>query len=239
MTLAELLRTLDSTRVRLFRAGDDLRVRGKKNALPPEVIDAVKAHKPALLAMLKGEEVQPIQVHSSTDGSPQCPESPKSPTLAYRLIIDAAGLDTLAKIISQSERVAVDLETTGLDTRRDRVRLIQLATERGVYIVDCFRIDPATLWPALAGKELVFHNAAFDGAFLASMGMDLSTVTIRDTMILSALLTAGDYSQHNTLEAVAERHLGIALDKAHQKADWSGELMPDMLDYAAKDGPGR
>jgi DNA polymerase-1 len=232
MTLSELLRALDRAGVRLSRDGDNLRVRGKKNTLPPEAIDAAKAHKPALLALLDGEGVAPSRLLSSDKSLPHCTESP---TLASRLIVDAAGLDTLTKIISQSERVAVDLETTGLDTRRDRVRLIQLATERGVYIVDCFRIDPATLWPALAGKELVFHNAAFDAAFLALMGLDISACSIRDTMILSALLTAGDFSQRNTLEAVAERYLGIALDKSPQKADWSGELTPDMLDYGAKD----
>lgn len=34
---------------------------------------------------------------------------------------------------------------------------------------------------------------------------------------------------------VARRELEIELDKEHQGSDWSGELTPGMLDYAARD----
>jgi DNA polymerase-1 len=34
---------------------------------------------------------------------------------------------------------------------------------------------------------------------------------------------------------VARRELGIELDKRHQSSDWSGELSPGMLEYAAND----
>ncbi len=37
------------------------------------------------------------------------------------------------------------------------------------------------------------------------------------------------------LADVACRELGVELDKAHQKADWAGEISPEMLEYAAKD----
>jgi DNA polymerase-1 len=137
--------------------------------------------------------------------------------------------------IRRSEHVTIDTETTGLGPCRDRVRLLQLATDSGVYIIDCFHVNPSSLWPALSGKELVFHNAHFDVRFLRPQGFDFSTVIIRDTMILSALLTAGDFLQRNSLEALAERYLGYSLNKKHQKADWRGELTPDMLDYAAQD----
>jgi DNA polymerase-1 len=41
-------------------------------------------------------------------------------------------------------------------------------------------------------------------------------------------------TQHS-LKGVARRELGIELDKGHQSSDWSGELSPDMLEYAAND----
>ena len=34
---------------------------------------------------------------------------------------------------------------------------------------------------------------------------------------------------------VALRELGVDLDKGHQKADWGGEITPEMLEYTAKD----
>jgi DNA polymerase-1 len=157
------------------------------------------------------------------------------PAVAYRLSSDAAELATVETAVRRSERVALDTETTGLDPRKDRVRLLQLATESDTCLVDCFAVDPAPLWPALHGKELIGHNLAFDLSFLAPMGLDTSACVLHDTMILSALLTAGDFTKRNSLEAVAERCLGMTLDKTHQKSVWSGELTPDMLNYAARD----
>jgi DNA polymerase I len=37
------------------------------------------------------------------------------------------------------------------------------------------------------------------------------------------------------LKDVVQRELGIELDKGLQKADWGGEITPEMLEYAAKD----
>jgi DNA polymerase-1 len=234
MDLTALLSALDRAGVRLFRSGANLCLRGRVKALPSEVIDAARRHKVALLAMLNGKEVAPRQLLRPSTNSTK-PKPDETPSVAFRLITDAAGLAKVATAVRQAEHIAVDCETAGLNPRTDRVRLVQLATGSGVYIVDTFAVDPAPLWPVLAGKELVMHNALFDVAFLASMGLDTSACTLRDTMLLSALLTAGDYSLRNSLEAVAERHLGLSMDKSHQKAEWSGELTPDMLAYAATD----
>ncbi|MHB1425081.1 MAG: hypothetical protein ACYC3I_18065 [Gemmataceae bacterium] len=232
MNLVDLLHALDSAGIRLLRSDDNLHLRGKVNALSPAVIDAAKAHKQDLLPLLDGEEASPSRLLSARNG---LPHSLESPAAGYRLIVDALGLAEVEQAIRRSERIAIDTETTGLDPRRDRVRLIQLALESGVFIVDVFAVNPTMLWPALAGKELVLHNAAFDALFLQRLGLNFSTVTIHDTMILSVLLTAGDFRQRNSLEAIAERHLDYTLDKTHQKSDWSGELTSDMLDYAGQD----
>ena len=37
------------------------------------------------------------------------------------------------------------------------------------------------------------------------------------------------------LSVLAERHLGLRLDKAEQTSDWSGELSEEQLRYAALD----
>ena len=52
------------------------------------------------------------------------------------------------------------------------MRLLSLSCEtigdnRFVYLVDVFKVNPCMLFDALAGKELVIHNAAFDLAFLS------------------------------------------------------------------------
>jgi DNA polymerase-1 len=158
-------------------------------------------------------------------------KSAKSPP-SYQLVTDAAELSPVLQAIDESERVGLDTETTGLDPRKDRVRLLTLATERGVFIVDAFAVDPVLLWPALAGKELIGHNLAFDLSFLWRMGF--RPCKVFDTLLMSRLLTAGT-KESNKLADVAGRHLGIEMSKELQTADWSGALSAEQLAYAAMD----
>ena len=57
--------------------------------------------------------------------------------------------------------VGIDLETTGLNPRTDRVRLISLSTAEGSWLIDCFEVDPHPLFEVL-GQKLVMHNGQFD-----------------------------------------------------------------------------
>jgi DNA polymerase I len=136
--------------------------------------------------------------------------------------------------------IALDLETTGLDPRKDSIRLLSLATKDATYIVDCRSVDPAELLPILIKATVVAHNALFDLGFLASLGFEAGKVA--DTMILSQLLHAGSKVEplkrgqtSHSLDSVVERELGLQLDKTHQSGDWGGTLTPEMVEYAARD----
>ncbi len=96
------------------------------------------------------------------------------------------GLHTLTAKIREADLVAVDLETTGLNPRKDRVRFLSVSTAEGTWLVDCFGVDPGPLFPALAEKRLVFHNAIFDLGFLTRVGFEPreGDGTI-DTMLMS------------------------------------------------------
>src|SRR5262249_47560237 len=139
-----------------------------------------------------------------------------------------------------TDLVALDTETTGLDARADRARLLSLALDTSdggtfSYLVDCFAVDPAPILEALAGKALVAHNAAFDLGFLARLGFTPAGA-VHDTMLYSRLVYAGqDRTLKHTLAACVGRELGQALDKTAQVSDWSGPLLPGQLDYAARD----
>jgi DNA polymerase-1 len=136
--------------------------------------------------------------------------------------------------IKGASLVGLDCETTGLDARRDRLRLLQVAVEgRPPFVVDCFAIDPAPLFDVLARVELVGHNLAFDLSFLTILGFRPRR-PIHDTMLLAQLLAAGASDRCGLADCCA-RELGIVLDKAGQKADWGGELSAEQLAYSAKD----
>src|SRR5262249_41925442 len=102
------------------------------------------------------------------------------------------------------------------------------------YVVDCFAVDPAPLWPALAAVPIVGHNLAFDLGFLAPLGFEPGPC--RDTMIMSQVLYAGDGSVKSHKPAdCCERELGEAGDKPEPRSDWSGAVSADQIAYAARD----
>jgi DNA polymerase I-like protein with 3'-5' exonuclease and polymerase domains/KaiC/GvpD/RAD55 family RecA-like ATPase len=151
--------------------------------------------------------------------------------------------DQLAEMVADLKGVGLvtlDLETTGLDPRRDSIRLLSLATDPATYIVDCQSVIPAALFPILTEATVVAHNVLFDLGFLSSLGFEPGKVA--DTMILSQLLRAGSKVEplkkgqtSHSLDSVVKRELGLELDKTHQSDDWGGTLTPEMIEYAAKD----
>jgi DNA polymerase-1 len=158
----------------------------------------------------------------------------------FVLVTSPAGLTAVVEAVRGATVVALDTETLGLDPRTGSVRLLQLAAAGlpTVYVIDLFRIDETTLvplWETLAAKELVFHNAAFDVAFLRPLGF-VPGGPVNDTMLLSRMLYGTRQPKgFHTLKECAARELGRALDKAEQVSDWSAKLTPEQLRYAAAD----
>lgn len=149
----------------------------------------------------------------------------------------------------------LDLETTGLDPRTDRVRLVQVCTKGEVEIIDVFK-HPDYMDTLLAMCEdsnivKIFHNAKFDLSFVrAHAKRRVRYNNIYDTMLSEQVLTAGwsypywdkkegeikkrmpEYS----LAALVMKHLGFKLDKDMQRSNWgSKELTDEQLKYAARD----
>jgi DNA polymerase-1 len=149
-------------------------------------------------------------------------------------------LAAVAAAVDGTTLVGLDIETSGLAARTDRVRLLSLAcdtTDGGSfnYLVDCTTVSPAPLWEPLAGKPLVIHNAAFDLAFLARLGF-IPTGPVYDTLLLARVLEAGGKDFHHcSLAECCRRYLGRPLDKEQQRSDWSGALTDAQLSYAADD----
>jgi DNA polymerase-1 len=142
-------------------------------------------------------------------------------------------LPTLLESLSAVGSVALDIETTGPDPRKHRLRLLTLATTARTWVIDAAAVSIQSLLPILADKHLIAHNAAFDLGFLAQQGFIPSLVTC--TMLLSQLLHAGRVELKHSLNEVAARELGIALTKEQQKSDWSGSLSREQLEYAGRD----
>jgi DNA polymerase-1 len=161
----------------------------------------------------------------------------------YLLVRSAGDLQPVVNAVTESRFVGIDCETTGLDPRADRLRLLSLDCEtndggRFTYVVDAFAVDPAPLFEPLAESEVVVHNAAFDLGFLWRSGFMPGRV--HDTLLLSNVLYAGGHTRgvaplRHGLKDCCFRELGINLAKDLQASDWSGPLTHEQLAYAATD----
>jgi DNA polymerase-1 len=183
-------------------------------------------------------------------------------TLDY---IEADTPQAWAQALQEVEAAGIcglDLETTGLDPLSSRARLCQLSLPSGrVHVADLWELGRGGVAPLQDLASLsersdikkVGHNLKFDLAFIqASHGRRLHMSNIFDTMLASQVCWAGYDSQQRakkatknfwktklpkqTLEALAERHLGVSLSKEYQASNWGADtLSPEQKTYAARD----
>jgi DNA polymerase-1 len=144
----------------------------------------------------------------------------------------------MLRLIDNAGVLALDLETTGLNPRTDRVRLLSLHDGKKGLVMDCFQHDLRQLLPALGSKILICHNALFDLSFLWNMGLTELPETIC-TYLLAQLVTAGEDNERGFgrcgLAACCKRWLDRDLDKTLQTSDWSKDLSAEQIAYAARD----
>src|SRR5882762_1082841 len=163
----------------------------------------------------------------------------------YELVTTAEELRRAVDELFHKHAVGLDTETTELDPYLGRLRLIQLASPDGVYIVDLNRFADADL---KAGAEMeplrqlltaprpikIAHNAKFDAKFIKhNLGVDI--IGIFDTLLASQLVSAGDIEERHGLAAITERYLNEAVDKSERLSNWEFELSESQLQYAARD----
>jgi DNA polymerase-1 len=163
----------------------------------------------------------------------------------YQIIKTAAELRAAVESLFSQVAIGLDTETTDLDPYLARLRLIQLASPDGVYIVDmnCFADGDMKHGEALAPlRQLltrprpikIAHNAKFDAKFIKhNLGVDV--VGLFDTLLASQLVSAGDIEERHGLQAIAGRYLNEAVDKTERLSNWEFELSEAQLQYAARD----
>ena len=157
-------------------------------------------------------------------------------TSSHQLIKAAEELPKVAEALISAEAIGLDTETTGLNPRDGRMRLLQLATPDETFVIDTFETkDLSPLVEILEdGPVKVFHNSKFDYQFLfAEYGVRVQPIF--DTMLAAQLLDGGEQGASYALTAVAERYLDEEVDKSVQREDWSGELSGRQIEYAARD----
>ena len=135
--------------------------------------------------------------------------------------------------------LAVDTETMGLITPRDRLCLVQISDGRGdehlVRFAPGSAYDAPNLKAVLAdpGRVKLYHFARFDLAAIEHyLGVEASPVFC--TKIASKLVRT--YTDRHGLKDLVRELLGKEISKQQQSSDWGGSVLSDaQQEYAASD----
>ena len=135
--------------------------------------------------------------------------------------------------------IAIDTETMGLVTPRDRLCVVQLSDGSGdEHLV---RFNPGSSYDAPNLKALLadssrlklYHFARFDLAALYHY-LGVMAGPVFCTKIASRLTRT--YTDRHGLKNLVEELLGENLSKQQQSSDWGGPVLSDaQRDYAASD----
>lgn len=135
--------------------------------------------------------------------------------------------------------VAIDTETLGLNTARDRLCVVQLSSGDGNAHLVQFEAGNDYAAPNLRkllqndGVEKLFHFARFDVASIAAY-MEVLVDNVYCTRTASYF--SRTYTDNHGLKALCEELLGIDISKKQQSSYWGAdELSKAQEDYAAGD----
>jgi ribonuclease D len=149
-----------------------------------------------------------------------------------RVVSDDRAMEQLVAELGGEPVLACDLESNGMFAYRARLCVVQLATPRGVFVLDTLAASPGPLGRLLsqAGPLKIIHDVAFDARILAENGIELGNV--HDTSIAARML--GHTS--TGLASLLASELGLTVDKAMQQHDWSERPLDErMLAYLSAD----
>ena len=135
--------------------------------------------------------------------------------------------------------VAVDTETMGLVTPRDRLCVVQISDGKGdehlVRFANGSRYDAPNLKSVLADPARVklFHFARFDLAAIEYY-LGVTATPVFCTKIASKLTRT--YTDRHGLKNLVNELLGAEMSKQQQSSDWGApELSEAQREYAASD----
>lgn len=137
-----------------------------------------------------------------------------------------------------NKELAIDTETMGLNTLRDRLCLVQISNGDGdAHLVqfDGKNYDAPNLKKILLDQNIIkiFHYARFDIAALEYY-LNIKMFNFYCTKIASKL--SRTYTDFHGLKELCNELVGVNLSKAQQSSNWSSEeLSHAQKKYAAQD----
>lgn len=148
---------------------------------------------------------------------------------------------------SDNTTLAMDIETSGLDPKADRIATIQIYSPlAGVEIVRIYEgQEPPTriltLLESVAYTK-IFHYAHFDLGFLMQ-NYGIFPRNVQDTRVAATIIdpmrerywNPGRNAYDHGLAALVWTYYGVELDKSIAVSDWFSPLTAAQIEYATRD----
>lgn len=162
-------------------------------------------------------------------------------TLDPKLLMLAGDISSGLLVQCREERIlGVDIETSGLDWKKDSISTVQLYLPDANIVAilkSASGITPDHLISLLEDSSItkVFHHALFDLRFLAS-SWPLAPRNIACTKIASKIINPGGATSEHSLAGLLETELGVAIDKSEQTSNWMKQsFTTSQLRYLSND----
>jgi ribonuclease D len=139
-------------------------------------------------------------------------------------------LAALLPKLRDAKWLALDTEADSLHAYPEKVCLIQISITDSDLLVDPLaeiNLDP--LFDVFNAHELIFHAADYDLRLLEKHHQ-FTPSAIFDTMLAARLLGEMQFG----LSSLAEKFLGVKLDKGSQKADWAQRPLTERMEIYAR-----
>ena len=134
--------------------------------------------------------------------------------------------------LQAADWIAVDTEADSLHAYPEKLCLIQISLGGADLLIDPLSaMDLTSFWQVLRTHELILHGADYDLRLL-NKHCDFQPSAIFDTMLASRLLGNREFG----LTSLVAQHLGAALEKGPQKANWAQRPLTERMEaYARND----
>ncbi|MCP3875565.1 MAG: ribonuclease D [Desulfobacteraceae bacterium] len=154
--------------------------------------------------------------------------------MKYKFIESNAELKNVCDALLEEKIISVDLEADSMHCFKEKICLIQIATQSQAFLVDPFVIkDISNFVNVLENQDVikVFHGSDFD---IRSLDRDyqVRVKNLFDTEIACRFLGI----QERGLAALLKQNFNVDVDKKFQKVDWAKRpLKPEMIEYSVGD----
>jgi len=153
---------------------------------------------------------------------------------SYLTINSVSDLEKFAGQLEKERIIGVDLEADSMYHFKEKVCLIQIATQHATAVIDPLQIkNLSVLKPVFRRGDIqkVLHGADYD---VRSLYRDfkININNLFDTELACRFLGF----KESGLDAVLTKRYNVHLNKKYQRKDWSKRPLPEeMIDYAAAD----